>query len=643
MKWVADILRGFEPRVKPPLGDWLEAHVLMPPDKGPWASWAYPHLHAPGGPIEAYGDPDVRTIWLQFASRLGKTAFGHGALLYQAAVDPCPMLFGSATEKLVHRSVVTKLYPMIELCDPLRDQLRPKSRRQNTLVELRHCRIFAAWSGSSSHLADISARVSHANEIDKWTSFNNSEADPLKLFDERSKEHPQHKRVKESTPTIKGKSRIERGIAGSDNRSLWCKCPLCGTYQILDFGFKGSKFGVKWTPGSNPEQAKRSAAYVCCGCEGRIEEQRRPAFIRSGVWLPEGQTIEGENVVGDPVRPGSEVGFRLSSLYALSLGWGDIAAEFLRSKDSAEDLKNFHNSWLGNTWEEYRSETNEEQLAARLCVPRRAGVVSDNSLFLTLGVDVQQDHLVYVVVGWGLNTVGSVVRWGTVREPGDLTREVLEAFFVDESKTWKHRIARGLIDAGYSTDQVYAYIRSRFAAGDNRLIPSKGAATHQPEGFKLLQDSGSLPRVLINTTHWQVVVQRAFEHLLPGDPGSLDLPAEARTDPDFLSQLLNEMPEKRTDRNNYGKEIWVLRNAKLPNDFRDALRYARVAAEMVVGSAWARLHEGFRTRFATRLGSATVVDPAAPIQPQPVQRPAAKPQGFRMPDGRPFLITERRR
>lgn len=638
LTWIARLMQCFEPRKRPHLGAWLERHVLMP-EGDPWSLLSYPHLHAPGGPIEAYRDDAVRTIWLQFGSRLGKTAFGHGTLLYQAAVDPCPMLFGSATEKLVHRSVQTKIYPMVERCDVLRDQLRPRSRRQNTLVELRHCRIFCAWSGSQSQLADLSARVAHANEIDKWDTTVSTEADPLKLFDERSKEFPQHKRIKESTPTIMGSSRVERGVAGSDNRAYWCPCPRCGGWQVLDFGGPDVPHGVKWPAGSTAEQARTGSHYVCLHCAEAIGEEQRPQFVRGGVWIPEGQEPDAEGKpVGEPLRPGTEAGFQLGSLAALKLGWGDYAGEFLRCKDNPWLLRNFVNSWEGKTWEEHKSETTTALLASRLCVDRPAGVVPEQSIFLTCGIDVQQSHLVFVVVGWGLAATGSVIRWGFVPDFATLAREVLDAPYVDTKKQWRYRIARALIDCGYETDRVYDFVRGRFAAGDGRLLPCKGTdATRLDESYRTVKADGGIPRIDVHTNHWQTIVQRAFDRLRPGDPGSLDFPAEARDDEDFLAQLLNEMPSERTDAKNYTKRIWIKRREGLPNDFRDALRYARVAAEMTVGRAWPRLLPEFRSRSADRLGEAVEVASAT------VTATAPKPGGFRLPDGRPFLLTDRLR
>ena len=55
-------------------------------DGRPYSHESYPHLGAPGGPADAMDDPAVRKIWLQFASRLGKTFFGQCCSMKKAVL-----------------------------------------------------------------------------------------------------------------------------------------------------------------------------------------------------------------------------------------------------------------------------------------------------------------------------------------------------------------------------------------------------------------------------------------------------------------------------------------------------------------------------------------------------------------------------
>lgn len=637
--WLERSLECFRPRTKPPVFEWIKRMVRLPPENKPWNPLAYPHLHAPGGPIEAFERQDVRAVWLQFGSRLGKTAVALACLQYQAANDPCPMLFGSASEDLVRRIIRTKVYPSLEACPELRGQLRAPGRRKETLVELRHCRIYSAWAGSPSQLADLSAMVGHANEIDKWKGVSNVEADPFELFRERLKDHPMRKLIAESTPTIAGRSRIERGMAGSTSRRYWVPCPHCGEFQTIDFGDGNTTWGIKWTPGlTDPEAIKRSAAYVCKHCEQPVPEELRPPMMWSGLWVPEGQTVDRDgSLVGAALRTGGDEGLQLSSFYALNLSWGDAAAAFWAAKDNPTSLQNFRNSWEGRTWSEDCGTTTEAELADRLCSSRMVGVVPDEAIFLTVGVDVQETHLVYVVVAWGLEARGWVVRWGFASSYDELAATVLDVSYLDAAKRLRHRPAIAAIDSGAFTSDVYKFVKAR-AEKTPRTYASKGAdewlatpyhvSKLKPDGFPLLR---------VNTNFFQVLVQKAFTRLRPGDPGSLELPADARHDEDFLAQLLNEGPTDKIDKRNYTKRVWEKRDASKPNDFRDALRYARCTAELYVQGAWPRLTPEHRRLNTEPVGGVELVAPSKPKATSP------RPGGFHTPDGRPYLVSDRRR
>lgn len=634
--WLGRTMELFRPRERPPLGQWLEDNLRMM-DGRPWSRAFYPHLHAPNGPIDAYVNRKVRTLWMQFGTRLGKTTLGYGALMYQAAVDPCPMLFGTATHDLVCRAAQQSWWPMLERCKAFEGQLPHRVRRGTQRLRLRNCTIYCVWSGSNSALADLSARVSHASEIDKWDSTVSTEADPLKLFDERTKEFMNHKRIKESTPTIKGQSRVERGIAGSTASRLWVPCPKCGAYQILEFGGRDTNFGIKWPEGHDADEAMESAYYLCRHCGKDIHSWQRHRMIRDGVWAPDGQVVNGSGGLdGEPYRCGSEWGFHLPSWYSLQLTWGSCAAEFLRSKGSQSGLKNWVNSWCAETWEEYNTATSEEDIAERLKTDARIGVVPDDAIFLTCGVDVQQTHLVYVVMAWGLEQRGYVVRWGTCSGFDHLKKTVLDVGYPNKSRTLVHRLPLMLIDSGFDTDEIYRFCRDNHNAL-HYVYPCKGGQHNQTDRPYKVQahERSVIPLVIVNTNWWQQVIQKALDKLRPGDPGSISLPIEAASDRDFLAQLVNETPTTRIGEfGGNDKLLWVRRDLNTPNDFRDCVRYARCAAEMYVRDQWRRLTPEQRAVSTVPIGTAL---PTEPSPPRKAVRPASSTPS---PGARPFVQSK---
>jgi phage terminase large subunit GpA-like protein len=587
-------IANFRPRPRSRLLQWCRANVQT--DTGrPYDHAAYPHLGAPGGPMDAFDCPQYLTIWLQWASRLGKSFFGQCALMKSAACDPSPMMFASSDQKL-GVEVTARTYRMLEKCPALRDQLRPASRRKQDLVELGDCRIFVSWARSVSTLADKAVRVGHANEIDKWEHLSTSkEADPLKLFSDRFKEFPSHKRIMESTPALKQTSRIERGRLASTNCSYWVPCPKCGRYQVLQME------RVLWDKNeagkSDKDLARRTAHYRCQHCEAELRDEHRGPMMRAGVWVPEGCGVDDDKaqaaaagqldsqpfrdwsltnwITGTPLRDGRDAGYQLSSLYALALTWGDIAAEFVDSNHKPQNLRNFVNQWLAETWQVKVNETTWEQLGKRLMVrPERRYEVPLGFGITTAGIDKQEAHFVFVIEVWDIDRRSHILDYGICE-----TEEELLAVLKRQT------LGMALIDSGYRPKGVHEFVKL-CQAEKIRIMACRGSSTPLRSLYQkstLGKDSAAPNAILalIDTPTSQDWIEQQLHKIKPLDPGGMTLFSDSlESHEDFLVQLLNEYGEQSDSRN---REVWSVIDQAVPNDFRDCKRYSSAAAAMVLG------------------------------------------------------------
>lgn len=606
---LADAFAALRPREVTRCLVWSAAHVKDQTGRA-FDHGLYPWIGAPGGPMDAFDDFRVREIWLQWASRLGKTFFGQCALLKTAAEDPAPAMFASSTEQLA-TDVIARTYGMIRHCRPLAGQVGKKTRRDK--IRLRDCECAVAWSRSPNTLADKQVKFGHGNEVDKWEAYSTTkEGDPLKLFTDRGKDlQAVRKFIFESTPAVRGRSRVERGrLSGTDCR-YWVPCPHCRRYQVLEFGGRGTDYGIKWARKedgkSDPEYARAHAWYECRHCHGRIEDHHRVAMMRAGVWVPAGCTVDdkrarkaSENyhaaaigddgaalldwngwphadwVAGTPERDGIRASYQLSSLYALSLGWGDIAAEWLDSYGDAQKRRNFVNSWLGQTWEIQKRKQTWEQLAERITVAVPRTVIPTGYSLLTCGVDVQLEHALYDVLAWRPDRGNHLVDSGRLDDVADL-QELLK-------REWTHadggvgvRIALTLIDSGFRATEVGDLVRALRRQGINALIckGSSGPALGTYFRDKRLGKDTANPgerQILVDTISTQDWLDLRLHTLLPGDPGALTIfdPGPGQSHQDLLQQWLNEtLPE--------GEDAWVVVDDHIPVDHRDATRYASVA------------------------------------------------------------------
>lgn len=649
-----ECLDAFRPRERIGFLAWAKKHVVSNEGR-PFDERAFPHVGAPGGPADALDDPAIREVWLQWASRLGKTFTAQTYQQYVADVMPCPQMFASSSQK-VGLEIVARAYAMIEQNRRLLPLLPPPHRRKQDKIDLRDCEIFVAWARSKDTLADKNVKVGHANELDKWEHQSTStEADPLKLFMDRGKIFAATRKfIYESTPAVKNRSRIEDGLNRSTNCRMYVPCPQCGRYQQLRMGkcyydlrklpSTSDRGGLIWEPGKSGRQdvfaARETARYQCEHCDALIEDHHRAWMMRRAVWVPHGCEVDDDGafaeadertpwrgwrnarwVKGTPTRDGASAGYQLGSIYALSLGWGDIAAEFVDSYEKPQMLRNFVNQWEGKTWELIARGQTWEQLGERLIVDVPHGVVPAGHALLTVGIDKQQDHYVYQVRSWGENRISHIVDYGERDTEEQLWKDVIEYKYPCQDGG-RMAPSFGLIDSGYRAPVVYDFCRQCQKKGF-KLMPCKGSATKLNTVFsvnELGKDTSApgLHLVNIDTISTQEWADRQLHDLKPGEPSSVSLyKASADEHREFLEQLLNDAVFTDLDNNNYEREKWQRPDTSIPNDFRDTLRYSNVAMLLATKGRpiKARLPEVERPKPEPK--PAAQSRPATPIQQRP--------------------------
>ena len=575
----------------------------------PYDHWSYPHLGAPGGPMDARDCPWVRTESLQFATRLGKTFLGQVFSICAAVHDPGPQLLATPMEDLT-RQIMQREYEILDHRPQLAALLRHKSDKMRKMIHIRYrngAQVFGAWARSVKTLADKTAKYGHAAELDKWEHQTTSrEAHPLKLFDDRFKDVLSVSfRLYESTPTIKGRSSIERLLNAGWNCRFFVPCPHCKRYQKLAIGGEETTFGIKWDRRpdgkSDPELARRSARYCCEHCWKPIDSTRRQWMMRRGVWCPEGCDVVGIEalriteefitsgkpswvfdgwrsaswVSGAAVNDGPNASHQLSSLYALSLDWGDIAAEFLRVKDVPSFLRNFVNQWKGETWEIAKRSETWETLATRLTCETPRGLVPSWATTVAIGVDRQEDVLPWVAVALDSTRRVHVLDYGLVETPDEIEGLLNHQWQREIGGTVEARFV--LPDTGYKASEIY-----QLAKKHKRVLPARGSSTALAGYYqrKQLGKKSSHPGVKVvwidgdTTQDW---VDRALFVVERGQPNSLSLFAGNAPDHEAICcQLLNEQMTYATDSSNHSKGRWERIDEHTPNDYRDALRYAFV-------------------------------------------------------------------
>lgn len=580
--------------------DWSIAHA-NDQNGVPYDDFAYPHLGAPGGPLDALDCKQYLDLWLQWATRLGKSFVGQVGMMKFADCEPCPMLFTSVDRKLA-LEVTDRTVRMLRHCHRLSDQLPTRMAKQ--LIELAYCRMFVGWPRSPATLADKACRFGHANEIDKWEHVSTSkEADPLELFDERFKEFVTYKRLKEGSPALKKHSRVEPGRLAGTNARLEVACQRCGDYQPLD------RVRVRYERDKGRpdyELAKRTARYICLYCEGENLDEDRGRMMRSGVWVPEGCTVNSDKareaversrkpgrplwggftedadwLIGTPARDGTNYSSQLSSLYALSVTWGAIAAKLIDEETKPATRRNTKNSWWGETFDPVKRDDDWELLGKRLMITRHErGQVPPSCRYLVGAVDKQSDHFPVWVDAWTedgqrhnvdhakLTTKEELLDWLAGEFPG------ADGQFL--------RVSLVLMDFGYKPHGTHDLVARAKARGIH-ILPCKGAskALGTPYQRRRLGKDTSKPGaryILVDTISSQDWLDQQLHDIVPGTSGGMTMfQAPLAEQQDALQQLLNNAPVDSLGKDNRTRESWDKVDEAIADDFRDCARYSATA------------------------------------------------------------------
>lgn len=318
------------------VSEWADRNRVLPVGStsrpGLWSTDFVPYMRAI---MDSFADESIEEIAFIKASQTSGTESALNMLGYTIDQKPHRLLYVMPDEDTYREFSEERLQVMLTSCDCFKGKFDENASRDGFLkFRGGFCKLTTA--NSPSKLASLSIPYIIMDEIDKYPRWSGREANPIKLARERSKNWPgMNKLVLISTPTLK-EGNIYKAYMESDIRFRYhVPCPHCGHMQ--PFLWENVKFDSK-EPATVVEYATH---YECCECHGVIKDHHKPEMLRHGKWIPENE-CKG--------RP-KKIGFAINSIYSPWITFGQVAAEFQRSKNDPADLMNFINSWLGEPWE----------------------------------------------------------------------------------------------------------------------------------------------------------------------------------------------------------------------------------------------------------------------------------------------------
>ena len=413
--------------------------------------------------MDAITDITIKKVVVMSAAQVGKTdAMILNPIGYYIHYEPSPIMVLQPTIQMAEAFSKDRLSPMLRDTPVLTERVNDKSRNSgNTILQ----KIFPGGhvtmvgANSPSSLASRPIRILLADEIDRYPATAGSEGDPLFLAAKRLTTFWNRKEVNVSTPTIKGLSRIEVEYENSSRGEWHTPCPCCGEMQPL-----------KWANVIFDKENLSEIRYVCEKC----------GVVSSEVEWKE-HFIDGHFVHADPENPVK--GFHLNTLASTLATWREVVEKFLvaneeMKKGNIELMKVWVNTELGETWEEDGEQVEEDDLLKRR--ERYNCEVPEEVLYLTAGVDTQDDRFEIEVVGWGPEYESWGIKYAVLYgDNSDLQKQVWKDLDTFLSQTFtkpdgtKMKIICTCIDSGgHRSNQVYKFCKARF---NRRVFAIKGS------------------------------------------------------------------------------------------------------------------------------------------------------------------------
>lgn len=427
---------------------------------GPWRNSKTPYLV---GIMDALLDPDVEETVFCKCTQVGGTEVLLNMLGWVIQQDPSPTMVVYPTDKLAETISENRLKPMLK-SSPSLSQLFKEFQSQKLELQFTGMYLSLAGSNSPSSLASRAVKYLFLDEVDKYPENTKKEADPIALARERTKTFPSRKIYLTSTPTLR-EGHIWRALQACDIEYHYVvPCPDCG--EMIEFKFDN----LHWPDTEGMDIAARSerAYYVCQECGSVITDRNKDAMLRAGEWRVARRNTSGTR----------RVGFWINTLYSPFVRFSQVAHEFLKSKDSPEELQNFRNSWLAEPWEDTATRTTEDMVMDRQTDVDEL-VVPPWARLLTGGVDVQKNCLYFTVRAWGDYLTSQTIYHGQAASFADIDR-AMNATYRDAAGN-PFVVSLCLVDSGYDSDSVYEYCVGR----SDWAMPSKGSSVQMTTHYRL--------------------------------------------------------------------------------------------------------------------------------------------------------------
>ncbi|MCU8015866.1 phage terminase large subunit family protein [Shewanella sp. SM72] len=633
----AAVSAGLRSFYRPPMltcSQYADEHFYMSSEssytEGKWESLPFQI-----GILNAMGNDQISTLNLMKSARVGYTK----------------MLMANAAYKIEHKKRNVLIY------QPRDGQAKTfmKKHVETAIRDIPVWRLLAPWMGrkhKDSTLEDkiftngktlmVRGGTAAANyrEIstddviyDELAGFDESiehEGNATSLGDTRIELSMFPKSIRGSTPKVLGTCQIEKACSESPHYFRFnLPCPHCDELQDLKWGGPEEAFGIKWHKNAKGEHDPSTAYYLCehCGCCIENNQLDDMELHPSAIWICENTGIRTKDFLdfydadGNDITTPPNISIHIWSAYNSLNSWAKLVTEFFKAKGDKEKLQTFVNTKLGQPWDNDNGERLEWEDLAKRREMYPSGKVPNWVVYLTAGIDTQDDRYEGRIWGWGAGKEAALIdRFILYGEPASqvLTDKVAERI----AKSYAR--ADGVIlnigttcwdSGGNYTDEVYSMSKK---LGLMRVIPIKGANVYGKPiaNFPRKRTTKGVYLTEVGTDNAKELLMSMLRIAPDVDvrkPGAIHFPLnEAVCDDVELQQLTSERKVQVRDK---GRVIYKWSAGKRRNEALDCFVYALAALYIAI------------EKFGINLDKLSKVTPIAISSDQPKEpKPKAAKQ-----------------
>jgi phage terminase large subunit GpA-like protein len=410
--------------------------------------------------MDATSDPAIEGVVIVKPTRSAGTEIINNAIGRSIDIEPRDILYVQSTDEISQKYSTEILMKRVILPTPaLREKIinRLRGRKVTDKITQKN------FPGGSIHM--VGAKSEHKftmvdygmvifDDVAKYEDIKSGNI--IELGIGRTKGIQSKKIVLVSNPGTDGECILQPYYENTDQRHRYVPCPLCGEFQVLKFGGKDEKFGIKWDA--------EDVWYMCIHCQGKIPEHEKINMDVKGEWRAHAES-----------KTAGWVGYNINPFLNPFQPWRtEFVDRWLASKSDPAKRKTFITERLGEWWKPYKKELSVDNLFNRR--EEYEADVPRGTLVITIGADVQPDRIECEAIGYGRDyeswSIEKKVIYGNPAEDSidDGIWKDVDDFFM---KTWKHEsgielgASRCFIDSGDGniTQKVYDFCTPREVRG----------------------------------------------------------------------------------------------------------------------------------------------------------------------------------